>query len=182
MNSDFDEDLEEEEEMEDFDEEGSLSEGSEDEVKPRVPLKISELKKAERKQKTEKNRKHSVSEDEDDFSDGAFGEEEEGENSEDFNEEENDDCPKNKAEAKKNEDGTWEDIYGRKRDAAGNVVTENTGKYIPPAARLTQSGTGAKSEQFLRLKRQLKGLMNRLSESNMHSIASQVNFKNNKLK
>ena len=74
------------------------------------------------------------------------------------------------------EDDVWEDIYGRKRDKDGNVITENKQKYIPPAQRLKELENNAeKSEKQLLLRRQMKGLLNRLAESNMHAIISQVN-------
>lgn len=100
----------------------------------------------------------------------------------------------------------WEDIYGRKRDKDGNVITEHgserlamgatpanaDGKYIPPhqrarlaaAAAAEASKAGAASaesetdpkriEKLMRLKRLLKGHLNRLSEANMHKIATEL--------
>lgn len=100
----------------------------------------------------------------------------------------------------------WEDIYGRKRDKAGNVInehgngsimgvtTENTnGKYIPPhqrarisaaaaaAAEASKAGCSSANEmdprrveKLMRLKRLLKGQLNRLSEANMHKIATEL--------
>ncbi|KAJ4449006.1 hypothetical protein ANN_00398 [Periplaneta americana] len=66
----------------------------------------------------------------------------------------------------------WEDIYGRTRDKQGNVVEQaKTGKYVPPHMR--ESATGG-DKQLERLRRQLKGSLNRLAENNMSSIASQV--------
>lgn len=97
----------------------------------------------------------------------------------------------------------WEDIYGRKRDKDGNVINEHgneriagemaasvDGKYIPPhqrarlAAAAEASNAGAASadnemdpkriEKLMRLKRLLKGQLNRLSEANMHKIATEM--------
>nr|CAI5818814.1 unnamed protein product [Callosobruchus analis] len=68
-----------------------------------------------------------------------------------------------KGAAKINADGTWEDIYGRLR--------AKDGSYVPPALR--QENT-KQSEKLVRLKKQLKGLLNRLTESNMHSIATTI--------
>ena len=74
-----------------------------------------------------------------------------------------------------NSDGTWEDIYGRKRDKDGNVVTTESNKYIPPGARLKQFEKDSESsEKLMRLRKQLKGYLNRLAEQNMHTIAGQV--------
>ncbi|KAM8710450.1 hypothetical protein ACLKA7_017120 [Drosophila subpalustris] len=76
-----------------------------------------------------------------------------------------------------------EDIYGRKRDADGNIVNEEevkeTGqKYIPPHQRaLLAAGADAnakQSEQLARLQKQCKGLLNRLSEANLHKISSGI--------
>ncbi|XP_053676925.1 nucleolar MIF4G domain-containing protein 1 homolog [Anopheles nili] len=83
------------------------------------------------------------------------------------------------------DDGSWEDIYGRKRDRAGNVIKEGDsrgdgGKYVPPhmraklEAEAAAKGAGAdpkQQEKLLRLKRQLKGQINRLAESNVHRIS-----------
>lgn len=79
----------------------------------------------------------------------------------------------------------WEDIYGRKRDKDGNVISESNSaetKYVPPhlRARLAAEGVGdpdadpKRREKLLRLKRLLKGNLNRLSEANMHKIATDV--------
>ncbi|VEN41663.1 unnamed protein product [Callosobruchus maculatus] len=76
-----------------------------------------------------------------------------------------------KGAAKVNEDGTWEDIYGRLRAKDGSVISQKESKYVPPALR--QDNT-KQSEKMLRLRKQLKGLLNRLTESNMHSIATTI--------
>lgn len=68
-----------------------------------------------------------------------------------------------------NED-LWEDIYGRQRDKEGNVVSK---KYVPPAARITNN-ISSDGEKIRRLERQAKGILNRLAEQNMHTIANQV--------
>lgn len=74
------------------------------------------------------------------------------------------------------EDGQlWEDIYGRTRDKQGNVVSGEAGKYVPPAAReKQQKPDSVKDEKLMRLKKQIKGLLNRLAEHNMHNIATQL--------
>ncbi|XP_049540266.1 nucleolar MIF4G domain-containing protein 1 homolog [Anopheles darlingi] len=87
-----------------------------------------------------------------------------------------------------NGDGTWEDIYGRKRDKSGNVIKEETagapgtggGKYVPPHLRAKQEAQSSaledpkRQEKLLRLKRQLKGQVNRLAESNVHRISIEL--------
>ena len=86
-----------------------------------------------------------------------------------------------------NKDKYWEDIYGRTRDSHGNIITPQevdkspesqptsapavSNKYIPPAMR-AKMGSG--NEKLLKLKKQIKGLLNRLAESNMHSICRQL--------
>ncbi|XP_058978593.1 nucleolar MIF4G domain-containing protein 1 homolog [Musca domestica] len=73
-----------------------------------------------------------------------------------------------------------EDIYGRKRDKDGNIITEpaNDGpqKYIPPHQRaLLAAKNDDKQAQILeRLRKQCKGLLNRLSEANLHKISSGI--------
>lgn len=72
--------------------------------------------------------------------------------------------------------GLKEDIYGRIIDKSGQVV--KTEKYIPPSKRLEQllntTPTSQKSAQLVKLTKQLNGLFNRLSTSNMHSICNQI--------
>lgn len=68
---------------------------------------------------------------------------------------------------------SWEDIYGRERDAEGNIV-QNIGRYIPPAARPTACDANAHNEKIRSLRRQLKGCLNRITEQNMHYITNQV--------
>ena len=69
-------------------------------------------------------------------------------------------------------DDLREDIYGRKRDARGNIVkdpgsveeSKTVGKYVPPALRNKQNlGVSEEKKKALeRLSKQLKGLLNRL--------------------
>uniref|UniRef100_A0AAR5QBH3 MI domain-containing protein n=1 Tax=Dendroctonus ponderosae TaxID=77166 RepID=A0AAR5QBH3_DENPD len=72
----------------------------------------------------------------------------------------------------------WEDIYGRLRSSDGSVLENKSNKYIPPAIRAKMEASGSDDkkhkEKIDRLKKQLKGLLNRLAESNMNSIASQI--------
>ena len=73
--------------------------------------------------------------------------------------------------------GYWEDIYGRLRDPSGNVVSSKeekpSGKYVPPGKRL-QASSNDDSAEMERLKRQTKGLFNRLAEANMPGIVSSI--------
>nr|CAD7571701.1 unnamed protein product [Timema californicum] len=71
-------------------------------------------------------------------------------------------------------DELWEDIYGRTRNKQGNII-HSGGKYVPPHLRAQDAETDSKKkEQLIRLRKQLKGLLNRLAENNMNSIAVQV--------
>ncbi|KAL1398852.1 hypothetical protein pipiens_008625 [Culex pipiens pipiens] len=89
-----------------------------------------------------------------------------------------------KAEGKnKEKPEVWEDIYGRKRDKDGNVIKEDAaatgGKYVPPHMRArmeAQNGPGdaKRQEKLARLKRTLKGQINRLAETNVHRIAIEL--------
>lgn len=76
---------------------------------------------------------------------------------------------------KKDKSKVWEDIYGRFRDTEGNVINkpEAVTKYVPPSLRKTDTDN-QKQEQLQNIKRNLKGLLNRLSEANMQPICHQV--------
>ena len=74
-----------------------------------------------------------------------------------------------------------EDIYGRKRDADGNILKDEAvtdkSKYIPPALRNKMADLEDSEQKRIaleRLSRQIKGLLNRLAESNMHGIARDI--------
>ncbi|CAD6227674.1 GSCOCG00001354001-RA-CDS [Cotesia congregata] len=108
-----------------------------------------------------------ISESDEDFDDDDDDDDDLGEDEEDIED--------NKS--KKNSDGTWEDIYGRKRDKDGNIINEkaSSGKYIPPAIRLKQlEESTAHQEKLQQLRKQMKGLINRLAEHNMHFISTQI--------
>ena len=67
------------------------------------------------------------------------------------------------------ESGLKEDIYGRLRDKEGNIVERNAsetksgGAYVPPAKRLALAKNFDEKRrlEMERLKKQLKGLINR---------------------
>ncbi|XP_025190646.1 nucleolar MIF4G domain-containing protein 1 homolog [Melanaphis sacchari] len=63
-----------------------------------------------------------------------------------------------------------EDIYGRIKKSDGTIVEQSI-TYVPPHLRKKQSD---ESEQLKRLRQQVKGLLNRLAETNMHSISRQI--------
>ncbi|GFU07060.1 nucleolar MIF4G domain-containing protein 1 [Nephila pilipes] len=92
----------------------------------------------------------------------------------DFSKIENED--ENSEKDRKNK--IWEDIYGRLRDEYGNVIKNSeSGKslYIPPKLRRDNTDSeDPNSEEYVKIKRQLKGLLNRLSESNMIKICNQI--------
>lgn len=68
-----------------------------------------------------------------------------------------------------------EDIYGRLIDKQGKVVTSE--KYVPPAQRLRQlneQNESSNSLKLTKLSKQVNGLLNRLSTSNINTIANQI--------
>ncbi|XP_053952940.1 nucleolar MIF4G domain-containing protein 1 homolog [Anastrepha ludens] len=91
-------------------------------------------------------------------------------------------------ETKKSEEQFKEDIYGRKRDKEGNIIkdavaaksesgAEQPQKYVPPHQRALHAATqnDNKQSQILeRLRKNCKGLLNRLSEANLHKIATGI--------
>ncbi|XP_034243707.1 nucleolar MIF4G domain-containing protein 1 homolog [Thrips palmi] len=135
------------------------------------------------KKKREDSYENKEDEEEEDW-DGDDGGGDGGEDNEDFDSDESmceddddqDDVKRNKSESRKNPDGTWEDIYGRTRDKGGNVIDATPGKYIPPALRAKMQGNEdeKRKEILSRLRRQMKGLLNRLAENNMTSICNQM--------
>lgn len=111
-----------------------------------------------------------------------------------MSDESDDDGDSDGSESEENEvkPDVWEDIYGRKRDKDGNIIKEEVslesnsgGKYIPPHLRAQLAAQAAnetaagdmdpkRKEKLLRLKRILKGQINRLSEANMHKITTEL--------
>ena len=165
-------DLEEDEDMGDMEEDEDMGDTEEDE-----DVQVIEEEEDDKNYENEHLR-----EDEEDDENEDSGEEEESEN-ESLEEDEgsetkkgsrvsqgdNSDSKTNGEDAKNSSDnGHWEDIYGRTRDKEGNVVT---GKYIPPGKRQLDSSTSAEIEK---LKRTMKGLLNRLAESNLPGIVSSI--------
>ncbi|XP_025414440.1 nucleolar MIF4G domain-containing protein 1 [Sipha flava] len=71
---------------------------------------------------------------------------------------------------KKKSKSLKEDIYGRIRKPDGTIVKQSSA-YIPPHLRKKEN---EESEQLKRLRQQVKGLLNRLAETNMHSISRQI--------
>ena len=71
-----------------------------------------------------------------------------------------------------NNDGLWEDIYGRKRDRDGNII-QNANRYVPPAAKIV-SDINSDNDKLQSLKKQLKGYLNRITEQNIHYISNQI--------
>ncbi|XP_044737778.1 nucleolar MIF4G domain-containing protein 1 homolog [Chrysoperla carnea] len=75
------------------------------------------------------------------------------------------------SETKDEAPNEWEDIYGRKRDREGNIISQKSA-YVPPALRNEPSDK--EKTAILRLKREMKGLMNRVTVSNMISVSQQM--------
>jgi hypothetical protein len=153
-------------------------------------LKKSSLLKSSKKLKDGKKKvKFDDSHDTADKDDDDDGDEESGEESDDADNEEKIDADSNDEESEdeseeigdededdnNNDEGSKseglaessdmvlkEDIYGRLRDKAGNVVTATTGSYVPPGKRLEAAGMDEKKKwQLDRLNKQVKGLVNR---------------------
>lgn len=80
-------------------------------------------------------------------------------------------CLNNASQKSNNNDGLWEDIYGRQRDKQSNVVSN---RYVPPAVRVVSTDVSVDNKETCRLQKQLKGILNRLAEQNMYTIAKQV--------
>lgn len=107
-----------------------------------------------------------------------------GDEQESFNESENESEgseQQNDSDASETEDRPkeWEDIYGRKRDKDGNLIKENTNKYVPPHLRKAMETSVTeidpkRIEKIQNLKRQLKGQINRLAEANLHRVTIDV--------
>ncbi|KAJ9584417.1 hypothetical protein L9F63_021237 [Diploptera punctata] len=72
-------------------------------------------------------------------------------------------------EEDKQDDEYWEDIYGRTRDKQGHIIQLGSFDKVKETPENTK-----KQEYLIRLKKQMKGLINRLAESNMSSISSQI--------
>lgn len=71
------------------------------------------------------------------------------------------------------DDDLQEDIYGRVKDAKGNVVKSEA--YIPPGRRLAlMDKENQNSRDMQIINKLIKGLLNRLSESNLQGICNQI--------
>uniref|UniRef100_A0A182JQZ5 MI domain-containing protein n=1 Tax=Anopheles christyi TaxID=43041 RepID=A0A182JQZ5_9DIPT len=145
--------------------------------------------KQKKKKDTAKRNASSDSEEEPDFDEEEDFDEEDDGLDDLFDDDSGSDDPSDgegKKQSTKSADGTWEDIYGRKRDKAGNIIKEETvstpngGKYVPPHMRAKLEAEAAakgnasdpkQQERLQRLKRTLKGQINRLAESNVHRIS-----------
>uniref|UniRef100_A0A182P0R2 MI domain-containing protein n=1 Tax=Anopheles epiroticus TaxID=199890 RepID=A0A182P0R2_9DIPT len=143
--------------------------------------------KQTRRNAKSKQNEPSESEEEPDFDDDEDFDEEDDGLDDIFDEESgSEEEESKKPSSEKEDDGTWEDIYGRKRDKAGNIIKEdntaaNGGKYVPPHMRAKLEAEAAakgnattdpkQQEKLARLKRTLKGQINRLAESNVHRIS-----------
>ena len=107
--------------------------------------------------------------DDDDFKDDTSDDDDDADSvddndGEDDNMNDDDDDDSANDEDKVLEPALKEDIYGRLRDAEGNIVREEAvgGRYVPPGRRLQEAtGDEKKKVQLERLKKQLKGLVNR---------------------
>ncbi|XP_018550875.1 nucleolar MIF4G domain-containing protein 1 [Lates calcarifer] len=109
------------------------------------------------------------------FDDENEEEEEEDEmlDEDEAEEEEMEDDQDEMDESDENEEGeTEEDVHTKTSDCKSETVSSTAGKYVPPHFRNT--GDDKRKAELERLKRNVKGLVNRLSEPNMASISSQL--------
>jgi nucleolar MIF4G domain-containing protein 1 len=102
-----------------------------------------------------------LNEDEDEDEEEDDDDEEEEEEEDDYQDEDDEDADMNQDSEEEEEDETPEKAA---TEVKSNAVLS---KYVPPHLRKAVSG---KSEQQLKLQKQLQGLLNRLSEMNMESI------------
>lgn len=97
---------------------------------------------------------------------------------EEFDESADSDVEAKKSNNKKQKPKIWEDIYGRLRDEKGNILpnpSKASQVYVPPHQQMKQEPISDERKVTLeRIKRQLKGLINRLSESNINPISSEI--------
>ncbi|KAL7875507.1 hypothetical protein AOLI_G00104700 [Acnodon oligacanthus] len=109
----------------------------------------------------------------DDDDDAEIEDEEEDDDSDqeegdDDDDEEKEDVPEEESSSSDGEEGTSED----KPTDSKEPDTATVGKYIPP--HLREAADSKRKAELERLKRNLKGLVNRLSEPNMGSICGQI--------
>ncbi|XP_058826757.1 nucleolar MIF4G domain-containing protein 1 homolog [Topomyia yanbarensis] len=181
-----DEDYSENDELYDSEEDNSADSEKAEEPMPKkknkgdskqVTFKEKNIKPNGKKQKLQENPESDIEEDSE-FDEVFGGSDGASDASDCSSSEEANQVPTNNQSSKASD--TWEDIYGRKRDKEGNVIKEESskGKYIPPHLRARlESGKpkdAKQQEKLLRLKRQLKGQLNRLAESNVHRISIEL--------
>lgn len=92
------------------------------------------------------------------------------EEEEDLMSENSEDIQSDISQESSDNENLWEDIYGRMRDKTGNIVN-NVPQIVQKKSLETTSDI---CEKQFRLKKQLKGHLNRLAVSNMHIIANQT--------
>ncbi|KAL6491190.1 hypothetical protein MHYP_G00015350 [Metynnis hypsauchen] len=107
-------------------------------------------------------------EDEEQVEADEIDQEEEEEEGEDEEEEEKEDVPEEESVNSDGEEGTSEDKPTDNKEPD----TATVGKYVPP--QLREAADSKRKAELERLKRNLKGLVNRLSEPNMGSICGQI--------
>ena len=121
-------------------------------------------------------------EDEDDggLDDAIFGGEDEEEEGCEEDDDDNDEDEENEEEEEEEEvPQKMKTTTKQKKDKEETVAPpkqEVAGKYIPPHLRKKDNSSPAaqKSENFLKLQRQVRGIINRLSESNLETIFNQI--------
>uniref|UniRef100_A0A3B1KA21 Nucleolar MIF4G domain-containing protein 1 n=1 Tax=Astyanax mexicanus TaxID=7994 RepID=A0A3B1KA21_ASTMX len=109
-----------------------------------------------------------VDDDDDDDDDEEVEEEGGDDDDEEEEEEEVEGVPENEQEEEEEE----EEEESEKSTNSEQPSTSTVGKYVPP--QLREAADSKRKAELQRLKRSLKGLINRLSEANMASISGQV--------
>ena len=113
-----------------------------------------------------------------DFLDKEYGGEsdedksEEDEESEEEEESQSESEEEEEEEEKEKEEEEEED--DQEPEAANSEPVVNTGKYIPPAQRAAMAAAAGKTPGFEQCARQIRGLMNRMGESNVPGIVNDV--------
>ncbi|KFM59175.1 Nucleolar MIF4G domain-containing protein 1, partial [Stegodyphus mimosarum] len=129
-------------------------------------VKISRNEDTERRSFTKDLESDYLSESENNCSDDSEDKEEDKKDS---------DNKKNSANLSRKKSKVWEDIYGRLRDESGNIIKHTEDTSAPDKSMNENAYSSEKrNEDYMRIKRQLKGLLNKLSESNMKPICNQI--------
>lgn len=166
-------------------EDSEFAEDSDDNVQELPTKTVRNAKFPKNKKQAPLAEQHEEEVDYNDSEDSEMGEEDSDEDDEDDEDqnsdisEAEDQCLEDAANSGDSDgsDSPVEDIYGRKRGKDGKVLEEvNSTKYVPPHLRLKPDDPedAKRNEKLLRLRRLLKGSLNRLAEQNLHKISTEI--------